>query len=238
MRVELGTEVFTRDGENVGYVKHLILDPVENRVKAVVVEQGFILTHDSVLPIEELSMTPENRIQMNRLASEVKDLPKFHASDYRTPDVPLIAEGQNPYQADGILWPVAGTFPGGIPGQGTFGVMPVYVPPDVDQENAPLGSANTGSNVESAADHHLIAITKGDDVLTVSGDKIGEVKDVVFDAMSGRPIDIVVSRGFLFTEDVTLSADKIATAGDGTVNLTITKEEFERWTTAPSVPFV
>jgi len=236
MRVELGTEIVTRDEQNVGYVKHLIMDPLENKVKAVVIEQGFILTHDVVLPIEDLSISRDNRIQMNRLASEVKDLPKFHPSDYRTPDPPLNPE-TNPFLADGVLWPVVNTFPGGVPGQGAYGALPVFVPPGDEQERVPLASVDRGAD-DLEVGRHLIAISKGDDVLTITGDKIGQVKDVVFDAMSGRPIDIVVSRGFLFKEDVTLSAEKIATAGDGAVNLTITEEEFEKWTTAPSVPFV
>ncbi len=244
MRVELGTHVKTRDGEDAGVVKHLIVDPEDNRVKAVVLEQGFILTHDSVASIEELGLSTTDEVQINRLAEELKDLPKFHASDYLDRHAePSEGSLQDGLPTQGVLWPVVSPFPGspgGVTGEGAYGMIPLVAPFSDFQESAALGAIQDGPNSEPEAEHssHLTTVSKGSEVFSASGAKIGEVKDVVFDAMTGRPMSFVISRGVLFKEDVTLPADKIATVDEDGIYLSIEEQEFKKWTTAPSVPFV
>lgn len=248
MRVDLGSHVKSRDGQDVGVVKHLIVDPADNHVRAVVLEQGFILTQDSVVPIEELSLTPSNEVQINRLASEVHDLPAFHASDYtepRYPDSDPDAPKRYGLPLAGVLWPSVYPYPGSITGQGGYGAFPVFVPPGDIQEGVPVASVDREEAtvpVEEDGDRnaqaHLTTISRGSDVIALNGDKVGEVQDVEFDGMSGRPMNVVISRGVLFTERITLPAEKIASVTDGAVNLNIDEEELKRWGTAPSVPYV
>jgi uncharacterized protein YrrD len=248
MRVDLGSRVKSRDGQDIGVVKHLIVDPEDNRVRAVVLEQGFILTQDSIVPIEELSLTPGNEVQINRLASEVHDLARFHSSDFTEPNYPDVdpdAPKRYGLPLAGVLWPSVNPYPGSITGQGGYGAFPLFVPMGDMQEGVPVASVDREEvTVPTEGGHtrenqsHLSAISRGSDVIAMNGDKVGEVQDVEFDGMSGRPMSVVINRGVLFTERITLPADKIASVTDGAVNLNIDEEELKKWGTAPSVPYV
>ena len=121
--------------------------------------------------------------------------------------------------------------------------LPAFVPgldagePDTDESGQPL---DTGEGTEEGRDSgsHLTAISRGSDVYSMSGEKVGEVKDVEFDGMSGRPISVTIVRGVLFTTTITLPADKIATVEDEAVYLNIDEDELEKWASAPYVPYV
>jgi len=249
MKVELGSRVKSRDGQDVGNVKHLIVDPSDNRVTAVVLEQGFILTHDSIVPIEELSLTPENEVEINRLADQVKDLPPFHASDYREPDTGMDDDAPKRYGLPlvGVLWPSVNPYPSSISGTAGYGAVPLFTPMGDQQEPVPLASVDREEMTVPAdeprpehepAGRRPTAISRGSDVYDMSGEKIGEVKDVEFDGMTGRTMNVVITRGVLFTESITLPADKIATVDDEAVYLNIDEDELNRWATAPTVPYV
>lgn len=246
MRVDLGSHVKSRDGQDVGVVKHIIVDPADNRVKAVVVEEGFILTQDSVVPIGDISLTLDNEVQINMLAEEMKNLPAFHASDYVAPHDRLDHDLQRSgTPLVGVLWPGVNPFPGSITGSGGYGAFPLIAPMEDMQESVPRASVDREEMTvparepeERRATPPLTAISRGSDVYSMSGEKVGEVKDVEFDAVSGRPMSVEISRGILFTQNLTLPADKIATVDDGAVYLTIDEEELEKWSKAPTVPYV
>ena len=52
MEVELGTQVRSSDGQDVGKVTFLILDPEDGHVKTAVIQKGFLLTEDIEFPID------------------------------------------------------------------------------------------------------------------------------------------------------------------------------------------
>lgn len=220
MRVELGERICTLDDKEVGYVKNLIVDPAENRIKAVVIEQGFLFKQDTEAPLDALVECGENRICLNLTEEQWNHLPGYDPSGYTsTPEDVSTGLG---YPTSALLWPAINPYPGSVMGQA---VMPL-----------PLVPLETPPSTEAEATG--IKIKEGSPVRTADGHKVGEVHHLAFDVVTGRPISLTVRRGLLFGEDIELPAAEIAEMAENEVLLGMTEAEFKEWEKAPSVPFV
>ena len=49
MHIELGRPVMSRDGERIGTVDQLVLDPDTREVRAIIVHRGLLLTEDRLV---------------------------------------------------------------------------------------------------------------------------------------------------------------------------------------------
>ena len=208
MRVELGAQVRTSDGKDVGKIEKLIVHPESGEVQAVVVRQGFILTNDVAIPFEALESSTEDGLRLSYTEDQVKDLPGFVEENYTTP-----ATGyQSPfgYPTPGLLWPTDPVAGYGTPGLG-YGA----------------GRASPEQSAPPRQDHTATtaAIDEGTDVISRDGEKVGEVHSVAVDADTGQPTGFIVRKGFLFTEDLELPATAIEAVDERGVYLNLDKDE-------------
>src|SRR5262245_29167764 len=104
MRTELGAKVRSSDGQDVGKIKHLIVDPESGQVKTVVVEKGFLLPDDVSVPIDALNVEKDGAIGLKYTADEVQNLPRFNPAAYTEPPEGFLTPF--PYPVGGLLWPV------------------------------------------------------------------------------------------------------------------------------------
>lgn len=74
-------------------------------------------------------------------------------------------------------------------------------------------------------DETNVVISEGDDVFSQDGERIGEVHRIAFDSDTGRPTRLVVRTGLLFSHDLELPADAIASVDDGVVYLSLDKAQ-------------
>src|SRR2546423_15692336 len=104
MQIELGARVRSRDHQDAGTIKNLILDPNTGHVKAVVVEKGLLLHEDVEVPLEALQADDQGQITLTYTAEEIKRLPHFDEKRYTlAPDE--YARTYLGFPATGILWP-------------------------------------------------------------------------------------------------------------------------------------
>src|SRR5829696_6233047 len=85
MRIELGARVLTADGEHVGKVQHLILDPKTEELRSLVVEHGMINRESKTVPGSLVDVSDEESISLQITQEEFEELPDFVASDYTVP---------------------------------------------------------------------------------------------------------------------------------------------------------
>jgi sporulation protein YlmC with PRC-barrel domain len=216
MLVKLGMSVRTSDGEDVGKIEKLILDPASGDVKAAVIRKGFILTDDVEVPVDLLEADTESQARLQCTAEQVKDLPRFDESIYTT--LPTDYPTPYGYPPGGFFWPVG------------YPIVPPYPATGVPPTDEAYGSRVPEPVMEARRETvlHNAVIEEGSDVKDRAGEKIGELHRLTFDPDSGEPTGIVVRKGFLFTEDVPLPADLIESASDGEIHLSIYKDEAER----------
>lgn len=211
MRIELGTEVKTSDGKDVGKIEKLILNPETGDVTAAVVHKGFILADDVEIPIEALEADRKGQARLSYSADEVDKLPRFMEGNYTSP--PPDYSPPVGYAPGGLLWPSA-TYPAGAPSLGAnYGY-------DVDRATSDEADA-----ARRDRDYMSAIIDEGSDVMSRDGEKVGDVHRVSVDTDTGRPVSFVVRKGFLFTEDLELPASLIESVDDGVVYLNVDKDQ-------------
>ena len=65
MELREGTRVFTPGGEEVGRVNRFVLDPATNEVTHIVIQKGWLLPEDKVVPFDLVRSATEERVVLN-----------------------------------------------------------------------------------------------------------------------------------------------------------------------------
>ncbi len=213
MRLDLGEHVRTKDGQDVGTIDQLILDPASGDIKSAVVHKGIFLPRDVQIPVEVFDREIDDAIQITYSADQVDQLPPFYESDYtRVPPSDYAMPAG--YAMENLYWPT-----------GAFGLAPaapVAIPP------TPMAGADVGQDVDiapSQKDIENAVVGKDSVVQSRDGGIVGYVHDLVFDPQSQHLVSIVVRKGLIFTKDRTLSASEIDRVDDGIVYLNASTQD-------------
>ena len=186
MNVELGSKVVSSDGEGVGKVDRLVVDPETREVSEIIIHKGFLLTEDRVVPMSSIrGVDADGNVQLSVPASTIDQLPLFverayyipTEDEYSTMPYPGVTSTITPGLAAPILW---GAPPAGRP------YMDTPVPMDAEAEAVP----------QSTLSDDVVTIDKGTNVLDRYGESVGHVEDVQYDDY-GRMTGIVVKAGLI-----------------------------------------
>lgn len=221
MDIGLGMHVYTSDGQDVGSVDRLILDPDTNQVKAAVIRKGTFMRHDVEVPRDMMNVTPDGTIRLSATADEVKSLPEFDPGAYT--DAPPDYRSPAGYPSEGLYLPFGyapGIFagaPGAVPGAGILADNGGIAADD--EEARELAAAWRRQDLENAV------VQEGSKVLSRDGEEVGKVHQLNFDPQSGKLTGIVVRRGILFAKETELPASLVSGVGDGVVTLSVNADE-------------
>jgi sporulation protein YlmC with PRC-barrel domain len=214
MRVDLGASVITSDGEDVGKVKHLVLDPATTELRTAVVEHGRLNRESKMVPMASITSATEKEIRLDRTKRQFEELPDFVQSDYTSPP-PGYALPVS-YPGGGLLWPL------GYP-------SPTIAEPAVGgREGSQRADELRQRNLQNAV------IDTDSDVLSRDGEKIGEVEQFEIDSVTGKPSRLVIRKGFLLHESLEIPMSAIASVDDGAVVLNLSKDEALKIATSAS----
>jgi uncharacterized protein YrrD len=221
MRLELGAQVVTSDGREVGTIDKVILDPDGGDLHAIVVRQGLLFGHDVEILIDDIVGEENGLARLRLTAKQLDDLPRFYEANYTTPPPERSAEYTSGYgyPAGSMLWP--SRWSGPVSGE-------------------PYGHDAVGAVADEVASLHLqqdlgnAVIQEGSDVRSRDGEKVGEVHRMVFDPTTGRPIALVIRKGFLFTEDIEVPVGLISSIDDDRVYLDARHDDLERMLKHPT----
>lgn len=211
MELELGQHILSTDGQDIGTIKHLVLDPTNGQVKTLVVEKGAFLPDDIEIPLEALDQNDALGLILRYSSEESKALPRFTEGQYRSAaeDPTAVTVG---YPLGGLLLPNSYA-----PSAASNTGFPLFVP-IVDGQMEPYIPSEQEEWLRQQDENNAV-ISAGDEVLSWDLEKVGEVQSVFFDSVTGRPTRLVVRQGWLFHKDWEFTADAIATVDDGVIYL-------------------
>jgi uncharacterized protein YrrD len=215
MKLELGAKVATADGDEIGTIDKLILDPDGGDIHAVVVHKGLLFGRDVEIPVDDIVGQRDGVARVRYTRADLDALPTFHEGSYTTPPPERSSEYASGYgyPAASLLWP--SSWSGPVAGE-------------------PYGHDAIGAvGDEVAAMHHEqdlgnSVVKEGSTVRSRGGEKLGEVHRLVFDVETARPTMLVIRKGFLFTEDVEVPVGLISSVDDDVVYLDVRHDELER----------
>jgi uncharacterized protein YrrD len=211
MELKEGTSVFTASGEEVGKINRFILAPATNEVTHIVVQKGWLLPEDKVVPLRMISSATEERVVLNEDTGEFDQLPPFEETHY----VELTEDDTSPAGSSTYrhapayyLYPPSGYIGYPAYGLGYYGWPPVETVQNIPGDTIPL---KEGSNVISSDDKH-----------------VGDVERLFVDPDSNRATHFLISQGLLFKDRKLVPADWVRSVEEDRVNLAVPSRLLER----------
>jgi len=183
MQIKIGAPVITLDGEQVGVLDRVVIEPGTNEITHLVVEKGFLFTTDKVIPMEMVGASTENKVSLRVKATDLEQIPDFLDLEYvparKTRETlvaaPTIADKEKIRAL--YLYPRAGT----------FGPFTTY-------------SATHFARQAKNIPEDTIALEENAKVLTEDKDHVGNVERILTAPQSDRATHIVIAKGILLKE--------------------------------------
>jgi uncharacterized protein YrrD len=208
MQLQRNATVLNADGELVGYLNRVVLNPETKVIAQIVIRNGTLLSKDErVVPIAFVTETTENEIVLHEEAKDLEAFSLFEeklsvdADDYM--DVP----------------PPARDIPIGSPG---FPVSPGFDRPQhtaPGQEMIPPDKQNIRQGT--------VALKEGANVVALEGEYVGDVERVIADSELKQATHLLVSNGMLLKEAKLIPIDWVMAFGQEKIRLQVKKDAVE-----------
>jgi sporulation protein YlmC with PRC-barrel domain len=175
-----GTRIESADGEHLGDIDRLVIDPSGRRVSHVVVRNGVFFPDDRVIPVDVIEQSDASVTRL-RTSVSADELPVFEEAHYVPLDEATVRElGHTGGRALAWAYPLTPS-----PGFPTYPVYPGTARIEVER-NVPADSA---------------VIEPGSHVLTVDGEDVGKIREVTTDER-GTLTHVTVDPGWFRSETV------------------------------------
>jgi sporulation protein YlmC with PRC-barrel domain len=191
MEFREGVGVYTSDGEQIGDLERVVLDPRSGKVTHLVVRKGLIFAEDKVVPVDLVRKADEQRVELSKVQDELGELPNFEEVHYVEPDQRERERASYPQnQARPFFWyPPYGTAPIGYPGYPAHH----YIPYGPSWDKVP--------QVERNIPEDSIPLEEGAPVYTADREHIGDIARLLIDNETQRVTHLVISRGLLLKSE-------------------------------------
>jgi uncharacterized protein YrrD len=214
MELKEGMSVVTRGGEEVGHVNRFVLDPATNEVTHIVIQKGWLLPEDKVVPFQMVSAHSDGRLLLSEEVGEFEKLPPFEetnfvrASDDR-PDDPTPSGDPAYHHTPAYYW-----YPShaniGYPGLG----LGYYAWPNTQtRQNIP---------------EDTVALKEGADVISSDGEHVGDVERLLIEPESNKATHFLISQGMLFRDHKLVPAHWVRSVEEDKVYLVVSARLLER----------
>jgi len=209
MEFHKGASVHSADGEQVGDVDRVVIDPQSREVTHLVVEKGWLFTTNKLIPAEAVSETTEQRVTLKRTSDELENLLDFEETHYMPTEGEELGVQQPPGQTRAMYWyPPAGTTWQGHSGYVGYPDLG-YVKPDYVK--------HTVRNIPEGT----VPLKEGARVISGEGQHVGDVEEVLTDPEGDYVTHLVVSRGLLLKEKKLVPATWVTSVMEEEVQLAV-----------------
>lgn len=200
------------DGEQVGLLERVVVNPNTHALTDIVVRTGgFLKQEERVIPVGLVEDTSSDQILLNREAGDLDAFPPFEVERI----VKEVGDEDPESAPDGEMrMMIAGNPVFGIP------VMPTVrrgVQTQIEQ-NIPAGT---------------VAMKEGAKVYTADGRHIGNVDRVLADPSMETITDLVVSRGIFIRESKLVPIKWVSSLGEEKVHLSMNRHSVEKLADLP-----
>ena len=215
MELKKGAKVYTADGDKVGTIERVVLDPKTKEVSHVVVEKGFFFSEDKVVPISLLGPTTEDRVTLREGEYGFDELPPFVETEFVPAEVePSETPEVRPEQEQEVSQPTAYVQPYyWYPPLGVGWWMGIPNPYGVDSEFVHTQVINIPEGT--------VALEEGARVVGSDEKQVGDVEEVLTDSETDRVTHLVIAEGLLLKEKKLIPASWVASILESRVLLCV-----------------
>ena len=206
MQFKDGAKVYTADGDQVGRIDRVVIDPRTNEVTHVVVRKGFLFTEDKVVPLDLIVGATDEVVTLREDASDLDSLPPFEESHY----LPLDPVDIPPVYSADLAAPLYAYPPFG----GAWYGSPVY--PEITY------TARTEQNIPEGT----VGLKEGAKVVSADDDHVGNVERVF--TVGDHATHLLISHGLLVKEKKLIPTTWISSITEDEVTLGVNSGMLER----------
>ena len=198
----------------VAIIWQFVLDPATDEVTHIVIQKGWLLPEDKVVPFCMVTPTGGGRLILNEEVGDFDKLPPFEETNFvrATGDLP----GDPGHRPDAayLYMPAYYWYPShagtGFPG---FGVGPYAVPAREMKRNIP---------------EDTIPLKEGTQVVSSDGEHVGNVDHLFTEGDSNKVTHFLISQRILFKDRKLVPAHWVKSVEEDTVYLVVSSELLER----------
>ena len=232
MQFKENTPVYTADGEEVGTIDRVVIEPESKEVTHVVVRQGWLFTEDKVLATDLIEQATADQVRLRADVEHLDELPQFEETHYlpyedsygtdlhgsattaATPstDVGGYARSFYAYPPVGAAWP--GYY-------GAYGYPMGYA---AGAATAQPYRVQTERNIPEGT----VALKEGSSVVDNRGQQVGSVARVFLDEQNQQATHLLVSKGWLFKEKRVVPINWLNNVSDDQVELKVNADFVRR----------
>jgi uncharacterized protein YrrD len=217
MQYKKGMNLISSDGKKVAELERVVINPHDGAVSHLVVQKGFLMLEERVLPVDMVQSTGDKDIYLRIDKAQLDQLPHFFDTEYvALGEEDLVRHG---YGSEGeplpLYWyPMTASAPltwgggylGTVPGTTDF-------PYKVTQEqNIPEGS---------------VALKEGAKVIGNDGKSVGNISQIVVGNEDERMTHLIISKGLLNQEKKLIPANWISEINEEKVALSVSSNLVE-----------
>jgi len=199
-----GMTVTTADGEKVGTVDRIIIDPLVSDVSHIIVEKGFLFTEDRMIPADAFTVM-DDEIRLNASVKNLQDFPLYEENHYVT---------SHGYQEKPYL---------------DWSMRPLFYYPPVGEEQVahpsgprPEGYVKDVPDVENTK----VVIGEGTQVRSYDDEYLGDVVTVISDSQR-KVTHFVISKGVIFSSERLIPVGWVRNIADDQIRLFVPNETVE-----------
>lgn len=211
MQFKDGASVYTEDGERVGQIDRVVIDPGSKEVTHLVVEKGFLFTEDKVVPISLIGPTREEKITLRKNVSDLEKLPDFIESNYiptTRMDKPLEKMRRGSQVSTIYAYPPLGT-------NWSTGIYEMRNRPHFVEEK------------ERNIPEDEVALKEGAMVITRDKEYIGDIEGIFTDQYEDRVTHLLISKGLITKEKKLVPVIWVAKVLEDKVFLIVDSQQVE-----------
>jgi len=238
MQFRENTPVYTADGQEVGAIDRVVINPETTEVSHIVVRQGWLFTEDKVVPTEWVDQATADQVRLRADVDNLDESPAFEETHYLPYEDGYGADGGNattsanhaayagggdarpyyPYPPIGATWPgYYGAF-----GYGAYAHPMGYYAAGIDTDQP--YTVETERNIPEGA----IALRQGATVVDKHGDQVGTMERVFTDDETQQVTHMLITEGWIFKEKHLVPTYWIRDATDEEVQLKVDADFLKR----------
>ncbi len=199
MRVSIGTQVIGADGQRIGDVDGVVLNPINDRVRLIVMRKGLIFHSDQTFGVRSVTGVDERGVHVSFTREESHMMDHYMDADYLTPP-----DGY--FGMNGVFWHSRSELYCGAMNSEEL---------NMEEDDTQLGSQE-----------HLLELVHGSEVHDRDDENLGKVADLATDP-AGRITALRVDQGRIRHHERWVPIHFVAEADEEHVHLSVTLAELD-----------
>lgn len=210
MQLQENADVYNADGERIGRIYRIVVDPKSREATHVVTRKGILFTREKVIPLDQIQEAAEDKVVLKKEAGDPEKWPDFERKSHIPADRIKSPTNNKPNLAKPVMWyhPWVGLpwwntdlYPATPP--------PVYV---AVTRNIPEGT---------------VPIREEAEVISKDGRKLGEVEKIYTESEGRLITHFLISKGVFFKDNKLIPTCWVDRVDEDEVHLALDSDVIE-----------